>query len=273
MWSLHKHYFEGTMNVVEFIKYASTLGIEGVELLDTFWQGTDSEVHEALDILSETGLKVACYALGNNFVHPEIEKREEQIQIVKDGVDMANKLDTQVVRIYSGDMGDYNVTFDEARNWIVQSLRECANYAKSRGIILGLENHGIFAGKISQIKSVIEEVGSSNLRSTFDTGNWSLVHESPADAIDCLSHLTAHVHIKDFQFTETQTEKAAKSIKGHSIIGTIVGKGQVDTEYILKVLKSAKYDGWLCLEYVGQENEKVSCEESIQYIKKVLQKT
>ncbi len=270
MYSLHRYNANGKMNIVDFIKYAHNLGIEGVELLDVFWKDIDNEFPEALNALKQTGLAVSCYSVGNNFVHPQPERRVSQGEIVKNGVDMAEKLGAKVVRVFSGDMGNYDVTFDEAKGWIIEGLKECAAYAQTKGIILGLENHGLFAGKSSQVKSIISEVGSRNLRATFDTGNFLLVDESPSDAIDSLLPLIAHVHFKDFRETDIQEDMILKSINDKKFVGTISGQGQVDLGYILKALDGAGYNGWLSVEFEGQEDEKEGSRTSIENLRNTL---
>lgn len=272
MWSLHKYYNKGEMSVLDFINYASTLGIEGVELLDCFWRNTEDELPKALEVLSNTGLEVGCYSVGNNFVQPDSLERNSQVQIVKTGVDMAVKLGAKVVRVFSGDLGAADVPFDTAKKWIVESLKECADYAESNGVTLGLENHGLFAGKSSQVSSIISEVASDNLRSTFDTGNFLLVDESPSDAIEKLAGLVAHVHFKDFRRADTDSKEVYTSISGQNYTGTVAGEGEVDLTTILTTLKSNNYTGWLSVEFEGEEDQKYGSAKSIENLRETLKR-
>lgn len=272
MWSLHKYYNKGDMDVVDFIDYASTLGIEGVELLDYFWRNVEDELPRVLEALGSTGLQVACYSVGNNFVDPDPAKRNIQVEIVKTGVDMAIKLNAKVVRVFSGDLSAPNISFDTAKAWIVESLKECADYAGSNGITLGLENHGLFAGKSSQVAAIISEVGSDYLRSTFDTGNFLLVDESPSDAIESIANLVTHVHFKDFRKAVPDSKETIASISGENYIGTIAGEGEVDLTHILKTLKAAQYTRWLAVEFEGEEDQKYGSEKSIENLYKTLKK-
>jgi sugar phosphate isomerase/epimerase len=272
MWSLHKYYKEGNMNVLDFINYAGALEIEGVELLDCFWKNTENELPEVLQSLENTGLQVACYSVGNNFVQPDPVKRNTQIEIVKTGVDIAYKLGAKVVRVFSGDLGAEDVPFDTAKKWIVESLKECADYAESNGVTLGLENHGLFAGKSSQVNSILSEVGSDNLRSTFDTGNFLLVDESPSEAIEKLASLVAHVHFKDFRKADVDSKEIYTSISGQDYTGTVAGEGEVDLVSILTTLKSTDYTGWLSVEFEGEEDQKYGSAKSIENLRETLKR-
>ncbi|MEW5867029.1 MAG: sugar phosphate isomerase/epimerase, partial [Bacillota bacterium] len=70
MWSLHKLYQKGELDVFGFIDYVAGLGADGVELLDVFWRDQHSEPCKALDLVKSKQLEVAAYAIGNNFVDP-----------------------------------------------------------------------------------------------------------------------------------------------------------------------------------------------------------
>lgn len=198
MWSLHKLYKKGEMDVFGFVDYVAGLGVDGVELLDVFWKDIGSEPRKALDLVKSKGLKVAAYAIGNNLVSPDPNKRSAEVEKIKGSVDMALALETKVVRVFSGDLA-HGIRFEDAKGWILEGLSEGAKYAEKKGVVLALENHGLLAGRSAQVKEIIQIVGSPSLRSTIDTGNFLLVNEKPTDAVRTLSKLAAHVHLKDMK--------------------------------------------------------------------------
>lgn len=262
MWSLHREFFSGRLDVVDFIKWASTTQAEGVELLDVFWKDQEAELPKVKEALAETGLKVGCYAVGNNFVNPDPAIRAEQVDIIRRGVDMAKELGAKVVRVFAGDLAE-GISFEDARGWIVDGLREAAAYAEKHGITLALENHGKLAGRSDQVIGIIQDVGSPYLRSTIDCGNFLLVDEEPADAISNLVSYAAHVHFKDFRPYKEGDTQAYEALSGKKFVGTIAGEGSVDLKKALSDLKSVSYQGWLSVEFEGQEDEKLGTTQSI----------
>ncbi len=272
MWSLHKYYFDKTINVVDFLDYAAEIKADGVELLDVFWRDIESELPQVEAKLKETGLPVACYSTGNNFANPDAEARQADIQRMRQAIDMAVRFGAPVVRVFAGDLAE-GVAYEQARTWIVEGLKSVVPYAEEKGIRLALENHGLMAGKGQQVKELIQSVGSDVLGSTFDCGNFLLVEDTPEAAIEILLPYVYHVHFKDFRpAPEDFDGPSYKGLGGTHLVGTIAGEGMVDLEVILGRLQQHGYDGWLAVEFEGLEEPREGTKESLQNLRTVLAK-
>lgn len=271
MYSLHKYTVNENLDVFGFIDYASSIGLDGVELLDMYWKDVEQELPKVKQLLSERNLMVSAYDISNNFVKISEDERKNEIQKVYNGIDIAKKLNTNVVRIFSGDVSE-NVSFEQGKSWIIECLKECANYAEEQGIILGIENHGYFAGRSDQVIELIEAVGSTHVRSTLDTGNFLLVDEEPSHAVTALKKYVSHVHFKDFVNVGKDYEgHAFRSLSGDKFIGTVAGEGKVDLHHVINELKNVNYQGWLSVEYEGADDPKVGAEKSVDNLKQILQ--
>lgn len=270
MWSLYHSFTKGEVGIVDFIHWAANTEAEGVELLDFFWKSPEAELPQVLKALEETGLPVGAYAVGNNFAVEDEVERARQVKIVTDGVDMAEKLGTNVVRVFSGDLSP-EVTVEKARGWIIDGLKEAVEYSEKKGVVLALENHGLLAGKSTQIKEFIEEINSPFLRSTFDTGNFLLVDEDPSEAATRLAPLVAHVHFKDFRPHQEGEGQPYVSLAGKKFTGMVAGEGEVQLTQILQTLKKAGYSGWLSIEFEGLGDDREGTIKSINNLKQSLQ--
>lgn len=271
MWSLHKLYRKGEMDTVGFVKYMGTLGIDGVELLEFFWKDKANEIPKVKDALSKYNLEVSAYAVSNNFVKETKEERLEEVEKICIGVDTALQFNSRVVRVFSGDLKP-PYTYEQAKEWIIEGLKEGAKYAEKNNVVLALENHGLLAGRSEQVKEIIELVGSKYLRSTIDIGNFLLVGERSVDAVRNLVNLVAHVHLKDFkEVPPDYNGEAYKGIGGVRLIGTVAGEGEVNLKEVLEILHSSGYKGYLSLEYEGPEDPKYGVEKSIENTKKILE--
>jgi sugar phosphate isomerase/epimerase len=262
MWSLHREFYAGRMDVVDFIKWAADTEVDGVELLDVFWKDLDTEGPKVLETLKECNLAVAAYAVSNNFVIPDADARSEQVKVITRGVDMAKYLNSKVVRVFAGDLTE-GIAFDDARGWIIDGLRQAAAYAEEQGVTLALENHGLLAGKAAQVEGIIADVGSPAFKATIDTGNFLLVDEEPVDAVKVLASHAGHVHFKDFRPGKEGESPSYPALSGKRFVGTIIGEGVVDPKEVLRILKDAGYDGWLSVEFEGLEEEKHGATSSI----------
>ncbi|MCL6457444.1 MAG: sugar phosphate isomerase/epimerase [Gorillibacterium sp.] len=270
IWSVHKYVYAGELTNVGFIEFAATTGASGVELLSVFWNEDGLEAKRIVDALQRTGLELACYSACNNLAVADVEARKVQVADIKNSVDRAAQLGARVVRVFSGDK-DETVTYETAKAWIIAGLQEAAEYAESKGITLCLENHGLFAGRADQVLEVISTVGASRLKSTFDTGNFLLVDEEPSEAVEKLKQHIAHVHLKDFaKVDETYEGTIYTALSGQRYAGYAPGDGSVDLPYIMRQLKDNGYEGWLSVEYEGDEEQKQGSIRSIQNLQAIL---
>ena len=271
MWSLHKLYRSGEMDTVGFIEYVGSLGIDGVELLEFFWKDKEKELPKVKDALAKYNLEVSAYAISNNFVKETKEERNLEVEKIKVGVDMAIEFNSRIVRVFSGDLKP-PFTYEQAKEWIIEGLKEGARYAEEKDVVLALENHGLLAGKSSQVREIIELVGSKYLRATVDIGNFLLVGESSVEAVKNLADFAVHIHLKDFKKVPPEYQgEAYRGLEGVRLIGTVAGEGEVNLPEVLKILHSSGYRGYLSLEYEGPEDPKYGVEKSIKNTKKILE--
>ena len=273
MWSVHKYYYEGKWDVLDFIEFAGTTKAVGVELLSIFWRNKEIELPKVFEALKKQNLKVSSYAACNNFVLADPEERKIQLKEVTDAIDMATQFGTNIVRVFTGDLPqDNSISYEEGIHYVLEGLSAAAKYAEEKGVLLCIENHGLFAGKSEQVLSIINQVGSPVLRSTFDTGNFLLVGQNPKDAVVDLKGYINHVHVKDFQLTNQYQEgNTYRALSGELFLGKIPGDGEVDLSYIFSELFKQNYDGWLVVEFEGAEEPKMGSLLSADYVERLLQ--
>jgi len=273
MYSLASTIRQEDWSIVNFIDYASDISVDGVELLDIYWKNKedkDEEIGEVLTTLKSYNLQVSAYDITNNFVKESVEERAEEVEKVLDGIQVAKKLGTNIVRVFCGDIQD-DLTYENGLDWIIEGLRKCAETAEKEQVYLAIENHGLLAGKSKQVIEIIKSVDSPFVKSTFDTGNFLLVHEKLTEAFDQLKNEIVHVHFKDFrEKVENESLRGFRSTEGMELIGVIPGDGEVDLAYVVNGLKSRNYDGWLSIEYEGHDDAKMANEEAVNRLRNLL---
>lgn len=264
-WSIQKSLFEKKVTVIEFIDLCDKNAVDAVELLDCFWED-EEHIRKVKKHLQKIKMPVSAYSISNDFVQDE-EKRKTEIEKVKTGIYNAVFLDTKILRIFSGNKKE-NISFEYAKAWIIESLKECAKYAEKMGVTMVLENHGLFAGKSSQVREIIDSVNSSALRANTDTGNFLLVGEDPVDAVENLKDYIAFVHFKDFAKVSGEGHYAA--LDGTQYSGTVIGKGEVNMKKVVEVLKASGYEGYLSIEFEGDGDPVEGTLESINYSRSII---
>ncbi|GGF94482.1 sugar phosphate isomerase/epimerase family protein [Paenibacillus abyssi] len=263
MWSLHRTVRENQWTVMDFLSFCKEEGIQSVELLNVFWKNQEQELDQVLRYTSERGIKVVSYAVANDFVNEDPEKRADALKEITDAIPVAKALGTSIIRVFSGNLAP-GLTMETAQDWIVDGLSAAAKQAEQARVTLCLENHGQLAGRGEQVKHIIDTVGSEALRSTFDTGNFLLVDEHPSQSIQVLIPFIAHVHFKDF--TE-HPEGRYKSLGGKAYEGIVAGQGDTKLESLIQLLQQNGYQGAYVLEYEGLGSEAEGVRKSYEFVR------
>lgn len=257
-YSYFRPYREGRLDLPGFIHEAKRIGADGVELLAALYRDPERDREAALAALAETGLPCPIFSVSNDFAKPDRVARDAELAKIRFGIEEALRYGAQTVRVFAGDVKE-GVTFDEARQWIVEGLAVAAKIAHDQGVRLALENHGTLAGRGDQVRGLIEEVrsmvGNYALGANPDTGNFLLVDQESHDAIAQVADLAYMVHFKDFVPAAADHEGFTyRSLAGQGFVGAAVGEGVVDLAACLVELKDAAFDGWLSIEYEGEED-------------------
>ncbi len=274
MYSYAQAARSGQLDIPGFIREAKRAGADGVELLEYFYKDIDADRDAALKALDETGLPCPIFSVGNNFAKVDPGEREVQLGRIVFGVDEAMRYGAGVVRVFAGDVAE-GMTFEQAREWIVEGLCEGSKYAASHGIKLALENHGTLAGRGDQVRGIIADVraksGTDVLGANPDTGNFLLVNQPSHEAIREVAPIANMVHFKDFAPTPAAYDGwAYTALDGGRFLGTAVGEGTVDLAQCVAELRSAGFDGWLSVEYEGLEDPFTAVPRSIVNARKYL---
>jgi sugar phosphate isomerase/epimerase len=263
MWSYYAVWAKGGFDIPKFIETAKEIGAEGVELLDFFWKDRAVDEPIVLEALKKTGIPVGVYSVSNSFISANPADRQKSLDIIEAGVDSAVKFGAKTVRVYAGNEKE-GVSFEQAFEWIVQGLRASAEYAAANGVRLAIENHGKLAGKSEQVAKILDAVNHPALGANPDTGNFILVHEASEHAIKALASRAYMVHFKDFHAVPKDFDAFAyEALDGSKFAGTAVGEGDINLKACVAELKKANFDGWLNIEYEGNESALTALPRSI----------
>ena len=265
IWSVHNKIMAGQMDNLDFIRFCHKNGVKYVELSDQLINHQEDEIK---NLLIQLGMQVSSYSISNDFTKAISGGRESQVKYVLDSIDNAVSFGAKFIRVFCGN-GSEGIDFYTAKKWVVESFNAVASYAEEKGITLVIENIGVFMGSSSQVKAVIEEVGSQALRSNADIANFLGTLENPVQALENLKDYIGFVHFKDFTEVDRSAEGYA-SIDGRKYQGTVLGKGQVPMKKCIIFLSEIGYNGFLSIEYEGIGDEIDDTIESIKYSKSIM---
>lgn len=213
---------------------------------------TDEQLDEAHRILSAHGLKIISIAspllkcvLPDA---PEVDSRfqqdmfasshtfEDQPRLTRRAFDIAERLGVRIVRVFS-----YWRTVDPVQVFerVVAALRDLAEQASNRNLIIGLENeHACNISTAAETARVLARIGHPNLKVVWDPANAYVSGENPyPEGYRKLPvSRIVHVHAKDCHMDSGKHTWGA------------LGECDIDWKGQIRALAQDGYKGYISLE-------------------------
>lgn len=193
---------------------------------------------------------IAAYTFFADLNFPEAAERQPGVEAGKQGLEDALTLGVDKVMIPV--QGKPGLTREESRRNIILGLQELAEYYLQAGVRLTIEN---FPGALSafvvaaDVLEAIREVPGLGL--TFDSGNVATGGEDPAWSYTQCASWVVHAHFKDWDLVSP--EEGREGVDGRYYRAALIGEGIVDHRSCLEAMEAAKYEGYINLEYEGNE--------------------
>ena len=132
-------------------------------------------------------------------------------------------------------------------------LKRIAPLAQERNLVLTVENFPgsaspfVTAADFYEVKKVVP-----SLKLTFDNGN-AFTGEDPIESLKRCAADIAHVHLKDWLRSETALGGYRQMRDGFYYKPALIGEGVVDSRATVKALEEVGYDGFVNIEYEGDD--------------------
>ena len=185
--------------------------------------------------LEAGGVELCCLALGSSFVDPDT--RPAQVDKTLRYLDLANDIGTARLRVFGGNLVD-GMSRQQATDLLVQSFKQLAPEAETRGLTLCLETHDGWCNP-DHVAAVMRAVDSPAVGV-----NWDIMHPVRAggatirEAFGTLQPWIKHVHVHD-GLTDLDT-----------LTMLPVGTGELDNREAVQLLKETNYSGFLSGEWI-----------------------
>lgn len=267
------HFRTDRVPIETVIEKSADLGVEGVDIL-----------HRQMDIAEKAplddagrsylrklkrhafrnGVSLINLSIHQNFVSPEAEVRQQQVDHTLKCIEIAYELGIPCIRLNSGrwnTIKDFDELMkhrgeepvlegykdDDGFKWCIECTEKCLAKAEECGVMLALENHwGLSRTPAGQLR-IINAINSPWLGGLMDTGNFL---ENPYNKLTAVAPKTVYVQAK-----------------------TYYGGGEwytLDLDYkrIARILADSGYTGFVSLEYEGKEDPDKAVPKSIALLRK-----
>ncbi|MBN2001410.1 sugar phosphate isomerase/epimerase [candidate division KSB1 bacterium] len=240
------------MTLYDVIDYCASLDFDGLDATAYYFPGypqvpDDAYLYNLKKKAFLNGITVNGTGVKNDFAVPDAERRKNDIQMVKNWIEAAEKFGAAVIRIFTGYQIPEGYSFDQVLEWMIPEMQECVEHAKNHGVLIGLQNHNDFAKTAAETIKIVEAVNSEWFGVILDTG--SLRTLDPYEEIARLLPYAISWQLKESVWY------GEKEIP-------------VDMEKIKNIIDSGGYRGFLPIETLGEGDPKQKIENLISSVRK-----
>ena len=182
------------------------------------------------------GLGISGTAIRNTFTYPPGPQLDKEIAHVKRWIDLAVDLGAPTIRIFAGDL-QKGTTEDQARQWCIQAIQQCCDYAAPRGVILALENHGGIVSTVDQLLAIVTAIKSDWFGVNWDSGNFR-----SADPYADLAKAAPYAVV-----AQIKSDVSPNGVVQPADLARVIG-----------ILRTSGYRGFVALEYEGEDDPLVA---------------
>lgn len=225
------------MSYEDLVNLAVDLDVDGLDLTVYWFPSTEDSFLLPLRRLAyRNAVEIYSISVRSDMCKPAGPEREKQAADLRKWVDVANKLGASHIRVFGGTVPKGS-TEEQAAGWVTEMLKEAAPYAGSKGVLLGLENHGGITEKASTIIQIVKGVDSPWVGVNLDTGNFNRnAYQQIAEILPYSVNAQFKTHIRD---------ENGKSVPS-------------DWARIVGMFRDSGYRGYFALEYEDKEDAKIA---------------
>ncbi len=246
-YSFRKELAAKTMSYLDLVNLAADLEVDGLDLT-VYWFPDDLKefVAPLRGRAYRSGVDIYSISVRTNMCQPP-ETQGKELADIRKWIDTAERLGAGHIRVFGGTVPK-GATEDQSARWVVEILKAAADYAGSKGVILGLENHGGITARAERIVEIVKKVDSPWVGINLDTGNF---HENPYPQIQMCVPYAVNVQVKE-------------KVK--------VGETMEDSDWarVVGMLRASGYKGYLALEYEEKEPASAAVPRLIPKLKRVI---
>ena len=233
-------------SIEAFIKTAYDLRLDVVDFHQRAFTSTDSGYLSSIKALClKYGLPIGYVGVSGLF-HGTAVENAAHAQNAKAGVDLAFFLGAPIIRIFCATVPKTNGDGEPTWPAMIAGYQEVADYAASKGVAIGLQNHPVTGDDMLRIRS---EVDRANFNFIIDTGQWvGSPGSAPVGETDP-SH--------DFYRYMEQTIPHATYIRCKFYRIESGTEEWLDYGRIVPIINNANYNGCISIVYEGEHDDRV----------------
>jgi sugar phosphate isomerase/epimerase len=245
---------KGEMDILNMIEYCAENQIDAVDITGYYFPEypkvpSDEYIYAVKRKAFQLGVAISGTGVRTDFTNPDKIKRNEHIQLVKNWIEVAEKLGAPVIRIFAGNKVAQSDEWFKTAEWMVKDIKECVDFGKKHGVVVAVQNHADFIQTPQHVQYLIDNVDDSWFGLILDTGSYRT--GDPYDDIAKTIKYAVNWQIKEKIFVN--------------------GK-EVETDYkkLFDIIKANCYRGYIPIETLGAGDPKMKIKAMLVEVRKHL---
>lgn len=231
-YSFRKELASKAWSYDDLIRRAVEWDVDGLDMTVYWMPSTGPEFTLPLRRLAYSmGVEIYSISVRSELTKPSAADRRKEVESLYRWIDVSNALGSSHIRVFGGSVPK-GYTEEQAVPWVVECLQRAADYAATKGVILGLENHGGICTRAERVLEMVNKVDSPWVAVNLDTGNFQ---SDVFKQIEMCLPKTANIQVK----VEMMGEGGKRVPQ--------------DWDKVVKMVAASGYKGYLALEYEAEE--------------------
>jgi L-ribulose-5-phosphate 3-epimerase len=227
-YSYRKQFESKALNYVDLIQRIADWGLDGLDCTVYWFPDTSNEYLASLRKAAyKSGVQIYNAGVRVRLAQPTPELQAAEFENIKKWVDVADRIGASHMRVFGGPIPK-GATAQQAIDWSVEVLKRGADYAGSRGIILGVEDDAGLTVDAEPTIEIVKRTASPWAGINADSGNFRANGYSQFEML--LPYATSFHLKRDITTPDGKAEKADWN-RLLTMIGRSHYKGYVGFEY------------------------------------------
>lgn len=223
---------KATMTIEQFIDLCADLRLDATELTSYYiYKSGPAYMHELKARAFRQGVAISGTSVGNNFCLPEGDALKKQMADLRQWVDNAVEMGAPHIRVFAGKSAGKR---EDDYKHMIAAMKQAVEYAASKGVFLGIENHGYLTETADDVLKIVQDVPSPWFGINLDTGNF-----------------------KDDGYAQiAKLVPKAVNVQVKTLVADGGQRKPVDVPRVFSILREGGYHGYVALEYEDKEDPK-----------------
>jgi sugar phosphate isomerase/epimerase len=227
-------------SILDLIDWAAGQNLEAVDITGYYFPGypappSDDVIRAVRQKAAERGLAISGTGIRNHFASADPAVRQEGIELARQWIDVAAKLGAPVIRLFAGPMpAGYDTRWEEVMAWMVPCFRACADYAQTKGIRIGIQNHADALSTADQTLRLLKAINHPWVGLIVDTGSFTT--SDPYAEIEATAPFAVNWQVKERLHGEGSDR-------------------QTDMLRVMKIIRATGYKGFVPVETLPEKGK------------------